>query len=255
MANTFSDTDSVKPMFYVERYRDTSILALPRGIDLEVLWEAAGEGTVEVRQAVCSVHASARYPGAASAPVKASPGMTGVAYTVTDGEAALTETSWKLSGDVTIPAAYQGAPVTSIADDAFEGCTSLRYVSMPWEFRGSDSDNLPFEDASQAIRNRCPNIVAIEGRREESAASTGTEPPWSTGTLARTIFSLAHPSMSYVDFADKRKSDGIVGLFKGYAELRHLDLTGIDTSGEKSLACLFKMPRKIARNAKAGYLF
>ena len=89
MANTFSDTDSVKPMFYVERYRDTSILALPRGIDLEVLWEAAGEGTVEVRQAVCSVHASARYPGAASAPVKVSPGMTGVAYTVTDGEAVL----------------------------------------------------------------------------------------------------------------------------------------------------------------------
>ena len=130
--------------------------------------------------------------------------------------------------------------LAELADDAFEGCTSLRYVSMPWEFRGSDSDDLPFEDASQAIRDRCPNIVAIEGRREESAASTGTEPPWSTGTLARTIFSLAHPSMSYVDFADKRKSDGIVGLFKGYAELRHLDLTGIDTSGEKSLACLFK---------------
>ena len=56
---------------------------------------------------------------------------TGLYFTVTDGEAALTETSWKLSGDVTIPAAYQGAPVTSIADDAFEARREVTSVTVP----------------------------------------------------------------------------------------------------------------------------
>ena len=72
--------------------------------------------------------------------------------------------------------------------------------------------------------------------------SGGTESPWSTGTLARAVFSLEHPSMSYVDFAElwQWRDRDTVGMFSGYAELEHLDLEGIDTSGKKSLACLFK---------------
>jgi surface protein len=130
--------------------------------------------------------------------------------------------------------------LAELEDDAFEGCTSLKYVSMPRTFQESVSQRRTFEEAARAIRDRCPNIVAIEGRRRASGTWSETEPPWSTGTLAQAIFSLKHQSMSYEDVADRWHSGDTVGLFKGYTELRHLDLTGFDTSGEKSLACLFK---------------
>lgn len=130
--------------------------------------------------------------------------------------------------------------LAELEPDAFEGCSSLRYVSMPRAFRKSVSQRHTFEEVAQAIRDCCPNIVAIEGRKSAGIWPSDTEDPWSTGTLAQAIFSLKHPSVSYVDFADQWEGRGTVGLFKGYTELRHLDLTGFDTSGEKSLACLFK---------------
>lgn len=130
--------------------------------------------------------------------------------------------------------------LAELEDDAFEGCTSLKYVSMPEIFQKSVSQHRTFEEAAQAIRDCCPSIVAIEGRKRASGSWSETEPPWSTGTLAQAVFSLKHQSMSYEDFADRWRSGGTVGLFKGCTELRHLDLTGLDTSGEKSLACLFK---------------
>lgn len=129
--------------------------------------------------------------------------------------------------------------LAELAHDAFERCTSLRYVSLPEAFRGSESQHRVFEEAVQAIRDCCPNIVAIEGRKA-STTRGGTELPWTTGTLAHAIESLRQRSMSYADFADQRRSGDAVGLFKGYAELEDLDLAGFDTSGEKSLACLFK---------------
>ena len=115
-------------------------------------------------------------------------------------------------------------------------------MSLPETFRATEPQQRAFEEAAQAIKDCCPSIVAIEGRRSASGYSGGTESPWSTGTLARAIFSLEHPSMSYVDFAELRhwQDRDTVGLFRGYAELEHLDLEGFDTSGEKSLACLFK---------------
>lgn len=132
--------------------------------------------------------------------------------------------------------------LADLEGDAFEGCTSLRYMSLPETFRATEPQQRAFEEAAQAIKDCCPSIVAIEGRRSASGYSGGTESPWSTGTLARAIFSLEHPSMSYVDFAELRhwQDRDTVGLFRGYAELEHLDLEGFDTSGEKSLACLFK---------------
>ncbi len=138
--------------------------------------------------------------------------------------------------------AYVALPdaLAELAHDAFEGCTSLRYVSIPEVFRGSEWQHGVFREAVQAIRNCCPNIVAIEGRGRASVYSSETKSPWSTGTLSRAIESLRNPSMSYVDFADKRRVGDVVGLFEGYAGLEHLDLTDFDTSGEKSLACLFK---------------
>ena len=130
--------------------------------------------------------------------------------------------------------------LAELEDDAFEGCTSLKYVSMPGTFQESVSRHRTFEESAQAIRDCCPGIVAIEGRRRASGSWSETEPPWSTGTLARTILSLKHPSMSYEDLADQWHRGDIVGLLKGYAELRHLDLAGFDTSGKRSLARLFK---------------
>ena len=130
--------------------------------------------------------------------------------------------------------------LAELGHDTFEGCTSLRYVSIPEAFRGSESQHRVFEEAVQAIRDCCPNIVAIEGRGSSGGWSSDTVAPWSTGNLARAIQSLKQQSMSYADYADRWRIRGTVGLFEGYAELKHLDLTDFDISGEKSLACLFK---------------
>ena len=130
--------------------------------------------------------------------------------------------------------------LAELGRDAFEGCTSLRYVSIPAAFRGSESQHHIFEEAARAIRGCCPHVVAIEGRKRTDGFSGEAEPPWSTGTLARAIESLRRPSMSYADFEGRLRRGDAVGLFKGYAELKRLDLEGFDTSGEKSLACLFK---------------
>ena len=76
---------------YMERRGNVSILAVPRDLDYRVEWEAARNGTVEVRQALCSAQASVLYPGAASAVMRVKAGDTGLAYIQEDGEPHLPE--------------------------------------------------------------------------------------------------------------------------------------------------------------------
>ena len=76
-------------LIYMERLKNVSILAIPRDLDYRVEWEAMGDGTVEVRQAVCSAFASVRYPGAASPAMRVKAGDTGVAYEQENGETKL----------------------------------------------------------------------------------------------------------------------------------------------------------------------
>ncbi|MBR6039566.1 MAG: hypothetical protein IKP38_03700 [Clostridia bacterium] len=52
---------------YMERVGDTSIVAVPRDANVVIGWEATRGGTVEVRYADCSVHASSVYHGGTAA--------------------------------------------------------------------------------------------------------------------------------------------------------------------------------------------
>ncbi len=87
-----TDGDAVyEQLLYMERIGNVSILAVPHDADYRVDWEATADGTVEVRQAVCSVDASVLYPGAASAEMRVRTGDTGVAYEAADGKALMPE--------------------------------------------------------------------------------------------------------------------------------------------------------------------
>ena len=77
--------------YYMERIDDTTVIAVPRDADFVIGWEAQRDGTVEARFADCSVHASARYEGAASAPMRVRKGETGVAYRSEAGRDVLSE--------------------------------------------------------------------------------------------------------------------------------------------------------------------
>lgn len=89
-----SDKDRANPSvfelpYYMERIGSTSIFAVPNDADFLLTWEAVESGTVEVRLANCSVHASAHYPGAASAPVAVHTGDSGVAFRSENGNVLL----------------------------------------------------------------------------------------------------------------------------------------------------------------------
>ena len=56
---------------------------------------------------------------------------TGLYFTVEDGKATLTDASWRLSGAVTIPATYQGAPVTAIAAEALVARHEITSLVIP----------------------------------------------------------------------------------------------------------------------------
>ena len=65
---------------YMERIGDTSVVAVPRDANVVVGWEATRSGTVEIRYANCSVHASAVYHGGQAAPFEVRKGDAGVAF-------------------------------------------------------------------------------------------------------------------------------------------------------------------------------
>ncbi|MBQ4423411.1 MAG: hypothetical protein II872_03750 [Clostridia bacterium] len=75
--------------YYMERIGNTSILAVPNDADFLITWETVKSGTVEVRQATCSVFASARYAGVQSASVSVPVGATGVAFRSENGRSIL----------------------------------------------------------------------------------------------------------------------------------------------------------------------
>ena len=65
-------------------------------------------------------------------PLKADAETEGVlTYTVSNGEATITDCDTSVSGDLVIPSTLGGYPVTSIGDSAFEGCSNLTSVSIP----------------------------------------------------------------------------------------------------------------------------
>jgi hypothetical protein len=94
-------------------------------------------------------------------------------YTVTDGEAQITGYTGA-GGDIIIPGALAGYPVTSIGDQAFFGCTGLTSISIPqgvtsignWAFGGCPSlTGVSIPESVTSIGDgafySCPNLTTI----------------------------------------------------------------------------------------------
>lgn len=56
---------------------------------------------------------------------------TGLYYTISNDEVAITDADTTISGELTIPQTIEGYPVTSIAKNAFSSCKSLTSVTIP----------------------------------------------------------------------------------------------------------------------------
>ncbi len=61
--------NEIANQYYMERIGDTSVVAVPHDADFTVSWEAVKDGSVEVRVAECTVHATSRLEGATSTPL------------------------------------------------------------------------------------------------------------------------------------------------------------------------------------------
>ncbi len=105
---SFDNGSGVDQLLYMERFGNVTVLAVPNDLGVQIEWEATQNGTVEVYQAVCSVFASVRYPGASSGVQRVRTGDRGVAYRWMDGKALLPEGFTAVSFTATELASFIG---------------------------------------------------------------------------------------------------------------------------------------------------
>ncbi len=82
-------------------------------------------------------------------------------YTVSDGEATITDFETSVSGAITIPSTLGGYPVTSIGERAFSGCSSLTSITIPGSV--TSIGKWAFFDCSSLTSITIPNSVTSIG--------------------------------------------------------------------------------------------
>ena len=82
-------------------------------------------------------------------------------YTISNGEAAITDVNTSISGDVTIPSILGGYSVTSIGDNAFSFCESITSITIPDSV--TSIGNYSFNFCTNIIRVTIPNSVTSIG--------------------------------------------------------------------------------------------
>ena len=135
-------------------------------------------------------------------------------------------------------------------DDVFDGCTALEYMSVAASLSsmGDLSDPGPddeeYWDALRKLANSCQNLRTIQRRlswrileEEEEEEESGVDLdywflyPQSDGNTKR---------LTYREVAERRRAMPAEGLFQYLSEYDEIDIRGLDTWLEESLACMFK---------------
>lgn len=131
--------------------------------------------------------------------------------------------------------------LSGIDSNAFEGCTALEYVSVPELPLDSTANEFrTYETALGRLRGSCLNLRILEQRPEpDSPDAQGRDGEGPTSGASHVYRSNVR-RFAYRNYADLWAGRPAKSLFRHFKHLEELDLAGIDTSGEESLACMFK---------------
>lgn len=128
-----------------------------------------------------------------------------------------------------------------IDSNAFEGCTALECVSVPELPLNSTADEFRrYETALGRLRGGCLNLRILEQRLEPDPPDAQGRDGEGPTSGASHVYRSNAKRFVYRNYADLWAGRPAKSLFRYFKQLEELDLAGIDTSGEESLACMFK---------------